>query len=224
MRKSRANIIRHFPTVLSQPPIISSPRDFLTMGWFPCSANLWGNLTQHVCPVHPWKAKEEDEDSLFQLCVPHHLRLLLPLAKGIWGGGWEQLFPSFPGIPGAARSLTPAIWLPGIMDDPCTRWPDRGGMAGCKESLRSSVLICKKEQRNCRIKEQGGGMSRSSGKLGEAPLRDLSAVSITENQGYSTLLLSALSMDSFPALPSPLALCSIKTFQETTNFKQLFKV
>lgn len=108
--------------------------------------------SQHVSSV-TWnprgKTEQEDEDSFFQFNVPHPSSSSCQRNLGRGSGA-----ASFPGISlfswdfplslGLPRSLTPAIWLPGIMDEPCTRCPDRGGMEDCKESLRSSVLICKR--------------------------------------------------------------------------------
>lgn len=59
-----------------------------------------------------------------------------------------------------AGSLTPAIWLPGITEGPCTKGLDLGGMVDCKESLRSSVLICSGERKSC-ISTEGIWMTKS---------------------------------------------------------------
>lgn len=194
MRKSRADIVKHFPMVLSQPPIISSPRDFLTMGWFPCSANPIPARVQSTLSPRG-KAEEEDEDSLSQF--------ILSVSFCHWPKGFGEGVRSSPlfGILGDPGSLTPAIWLPGIMDDPCTRCPERGGMADCKESLRSSVLIWKKNQKTKELWNEGAGMSSGIQRLEEAPLREFSAVPMAGNHGHSCSPLYP--MDNFPALPSP---------------------
>lgn len=77
-------------------------------------------------PLNPQgKAEEEDEDSLFQFSVPHPLGLLLPLAKGVWGGGEEQpLFLTcrsrLPGQPGHSplRFGSLASWTIPARGDP----------------------------------------------------------------------------------------------------------
>lgn len=61
-----------------------------------------------------------------------------------------------------------------------------------------------------------------SRRLEEAPLRDFCAVSIIENQGYSTLLLPTLSHGWFSCSAKHFA--QLKHFRKTTNFRQLFKV
>lgn len=226
MRKSRADIVKHFPMVLSQPPIISSPRDFLTMGWFPCSANPIPARVQSTLSPRG-KAEEEDEDSLSQF--------ILSVSFCHWPKGFGEGVRSSPlfGILGDPGSLTPAIWLPGIMDDPCTRCPERGGMADCKESLRSSVLIWKKtkKQRNCGMREQGwavgsrGWKRLLSGNFQPFPWLEIMVIPALHSIPWTIFLLCQAQ--------SPPLIYSIKTAnnqfqlfknQKFKNQKQLFKV